>query len=589
MTDGTTTAVESKHLEQGLQSMQLIRLVVASPGDVQDERDTVSRVAEELNHTFCPEHNVRLEVVRWETDSYPGFHTDGPQGLIDSLLRIEDCDCLVGIFWKRFGTPVKDGKSGTEHEIRKAVEAWKQAKKPQIMVYFSNREANIQSKEEADQWGAVRQFQKGFPSEGLWWSYRGVQEFERLLRTHLMQWIPQVANAPHATTASTREVPDRPHYMKIYKDLIDSAVDQVLLFASKLHRSETMEQAAEINEALFRATQRGVKIRVLLGMAYNRLPAALELSGHGIPVRFDRTLAMSDINYATFDDRIALISLREATNDQSIYKRSVAWTEFTSVQLVSTLRREFDRRWGAIHTASIGLLLRQLVPTAVSDLGVSAVSNQLHMPTATIEMLAKKRPLFIALIGRPGSGKTTIAQELVATVGRSMPEVRVSTISDLPFLSKAFKSTESTRFIRTADGGFFVTDKTLYDEALAHLADQAKRLAPNSDVIIAEFAREIYGASFAELERFGVRPDLIVYVDVPFAIAQQRNKLRRASCSGHYVSDREMMETYQFDDIDAIRNDERVAVLPNEEISRSVAENAACDLFERIRNLSESV
>ena len=41
----------------------------------------------------------------WETDAHPRLHPEGPQGLIDDILHPEDCDLLIGIFWKRFGTP----------------------------------------------------------------------------------------------------------------------------------------------------------------------------------------------------------------------------------------------------------------------------------------------------------------------------------------------------------------------------------------------------------------------------------------------------------------------------------------------------
>ena len=68
--------------------------------------------------------------MRWETDAYPGFHPEGPQGLIDAILRIEDCDILIGIFWKRFGTPVSDACSGTAHEFQRAYEAWQEHQRP---------------------------------------------------------------------------------------------------------------------------------------------------------------------------------------------------------------------------------------------------------------------------------------------------------------------------------------------------------------------------------------------------------------------------------------------------------------------------
>jgi tetratricopeptide (TPR) repeat protein len=169
--------------------LRVLRVVVASPGDVKPERDTVSKVVEEVNRTIGRERRLTLDVYRWETDSHPGFHPQGPQGLIDPTLKIEDCDLLIGIFWRRFGTPVSDAKSGTEHEFRLAYKAWEKNQKPQIMVYFSQKPYAPKSKEETDQWGLVLQFKKDFPKEGLWWDYKNKPEFETFLRNHLTQFL----------------------------------------------------------------------------------------------------------------------------------------------------------------------------------------------------------------------------------------------------------------------------------------------------------------------------------------------------------------------------------------------------------------
>src|SRR5438445_804528 len=95
-----------------------LSIVVASPGDVHDERDALERVAAELNRGIALDRNLHIKILRWETDAYPGFHVEGAQGAIDSVLRIQDSDIVVGIFWKRFGTPTGDASSGTEHELR---------------------------------------------------------------------------------------------------------------------------------------------------------------------------------------------------------------------------------------------------------------------------------------------------------------------------------------------------------------------------------------------------------------------------------------------------------------------------------------
>jgi hypothetical protein len=54
--------------------VELLGIVVASPGDVQPERDCVEGIAAELNRGLADVQGVRLDVVRWETDSFPGFN-----------------------------------------------------------------------------------------------------------------------------------------------------------------------------------------------------------------------------------------------------------------------------------------------------------------------------------------------------------------------------------------------------------------------------------------------------------------------------------------------------------------------------------
>lgn len=217
-----------------MSQVQVIRIVVASPRDVQPERDALPSIIEELNRGIAAERSVRLELSRWETDSYPGFHPEGPQGLIDEALRIEDCDVLIGIFWKRFGTPTKDARSGTEHEIQRAYRVWKQKGRPQIMVYFNQRAYAPKSKEETDQWGQVLEFQHNFPEEGLWWTYNSKVNFESLVRTHLTQLILKHSNSPR-NPASKRMLSSGP--FESARQVADSDLQAIYKITSAIRDS----------------------------------------------------------------------------------------------------------------------------------------------------------------------------------------------------------------------------------------------------------------------------------------------------------------------------------------------------------------
>jgi HEAT repeat protein/3',5'-cyclic AMP phosphodiesterase CpdA len=187
--DFSLTLPNSVLEKANMNQKSISRIIVASPGDVQAERDLLPRVIDELNRGIAADRNLRLELVRWETDSFPGFHPEGPQGPIDSVLKIEDCDILIGIFWKRFGTPVMNANSGTEHEFLTAYEARKQKGSPQIMVYFNQKPYNPSSSKESEQWTQVLRFKENFPEEGLWWKYEGEADFERKVRNHLTHFI----------------------------------------------------------------------------------------------------------------------------------------------------------------------------------------------------------------------------------------------------------------------------------------------------------------------------------------------------------------------------------------------------------------
>lgn len=176
--------------------MRHLRIVLASPSDVQPERDVLPGVIEELNRGLGAVLGVDLKLYRWETDACPGFHPEGPQGLIDPILRIEDSDLLIGIFWKRFGKPTKGAGSGTEHEFLTAYEAWKKAGRPQIMMYFKEAPYSPKTREETEQWGKVLDFKANFPKEGLWWPVKTTNKFKELVRQHLSGWLRDNAGLP---------------------------------------------------------------------------------------------------------------------------------------------------------------------------------------------------------------------------------------------------------------------------------------------------------------------------------------------------------------------------------------------------------
>jgi tetratricopeptide (TPR) repeat protein len=168
---------------------RVVRVVAVSPGDVMVERERLEKVVDELNRRLAPAHGCLLSLWRWETDAHPGLHLEGPQGLIDVAVRIEDADVVIGIFWKRFGTPTLAAGSGTEHELQRAWSAWRENGRPQVMVYFCQRQYMPQGSAEAEQQQHVLSFREAMPDQQLWWTYTTTGDFERAVREHLTTFV----------------------------------------------------------------------------------------------------------------------------------------------------------------------------------------------------------------------------------------------------------------------------------------------------------------------------------------------------------------------------------------------------------------
>ena len=146
-------------------------------------------MVEELNRTAAADRGCQLSLWHWRFDARPGIHRDGPQAPIDELMRIEEADIVVGIFWRRFGTPTRTAGSGTEHELRRAYQAWKARERPELMLYFCTRAYAPTTVDDLTQWLRVFEYRDALPPEILSWRYASAPEFADLLREHVTRYL----------------------------------------------------------------------------------------------------------------------------------------------------------------------------------------------------------------------------------------------------------------------------------------------------------------------------------------------------------------------------------------------------------------
>ncbi len=151
--------------------------MIASPGDVQVEREIIREVIAEWNAQHAQERKGVLLPVGWETHSTPELG-NRPQAIINANV-LRNCDLLVAVFWTRLGTSTGVAPSGTVEEIQEHVAAGKPA-----MVYFSSVEVKP-DQVDSDQYAAVTAFKKKCQSLGLFAEFGNREKFRSLFSRHL--------------------------------------------------------------------------------------------------------------------------------------------------------------------------------------------------------------------------------------------------------------------------------------------------------------------------------------------------------------------------------------------------------------------
>lgn len=167
-----------------------LRVFVASPGDVEDERNRSSVVVEAARRGVARRLGVDLEAVRWETHVRPGVGEDA-QDVINK--QIGKYDIFVGIMWKRLGTRTRRSESGTKEEFEAAYENYKRFRKPEIMWYFCTKPFYPADLNELIQMRKVLKFKKKLEELGVFFlTYAEPLDFERMFREHLENHIYEI-------------------------------------------------------------------------------------------------------------------------------------------------------------------------------------------------------------------------------------------------------------------------------------------------------------------------------------------------------------------------------------------------------------
>ena len=110
--------------------MNLLRVFLASPSDLEAERKATKKLIDRLNLSIR-KIGWAVDLFVWE-DRPPRFGR--PQDQINE--DVDGCDLFLGVLWSRWGSPSGKFKSGFEEEFEQAVTRRQQTGSPEICIYF---------------------------------------------------------------------------------------------------------------------------------------------------------------------------------------------------------------------------------------------------------------------------------------------------------------------------------------------------------------------------------------------------------------------------------------------------------------------
>lgn len=187
---------------------KLVRVFLASPGDLPDERRAAKAVVDEFNATWADEFGYQVELVGWE-DTVSTYGR--PQAVINR--ELESCELFVGMMWRRWGTPpdIAGGyTSGFEEEFSISVDRRSREGVPEISLFFKDIPAEF-LRDPGDDLKKVLAFKKKLIEEKtlLFDTFTDTRHFEKKLHRCIARYIKNLRARERSAVSDQAQAPTK--------------------------------------------------------------------------------------------------------------------------------------------------------------------------------------------------------------------------------------------------------------------------------------------------------------------------------------------------------------------------------------------
>ncbi|WP_223559360.1 hypothetical protein [Chryseobacterium lathyri] len=173
-----------------MKTTNLLRIFLASPGDVEPERKMIYSLKDEWDLLFGGGNDIKFEIRGWENYSYPGVGEDA-QDVVNKTIK-DDYEIFIGIFWQKLGTQTKRAASGTVEEFERAMTKFKQDKEnTHILMYFKTSTPDNINDINLEEFSRVKEFKNKISKEEgvLYKDFDNTDELKKYLSIHVSSLV----------------------------------------------------------------------------------------------------------------------------------------------------------------------------------------------------------------------------------------------------------------------------------------------------------------------------------------------------------------------------------------------------------------
>ncbi len=180
-------------------SRKIVQIFLASPGDLQNERQTAKAVVDAFNKRWADWFDIQIELVGWE-DTFKRFGR--PQAQIN--LDLDRCEAFVGMLSRKWGTPPGGSyTSGFEEEFERAFESRKKSARPEMALFFKKIDDEFLKDQGPDLKKVIAFRQRVIDDQQLLFhDFDTIKDFEEKLTDWLTHYVKHLKKREQAISAT---------------------------------------------------------------------------------------------------------------------------------------------------------------------------------------------------------------------------------------------------------------------------------------------------------------------------------------------------------------------------------------------------